>query len=343
MRKQIWTTCIIVLAVCLWLLLHQTAPIISSSTEARTSLTNKQAASQQSIPPKNMTESQTANIPPSAETHHRPTLAEITNLQQRILEDWQAPIEFFGKVVDENTNPVAGASVTFKWVETPSEEGNRASETHSDSEGLFSLQKAKGPDLTVLVSKNGYYTSRLTPDSFRYSLGNEKFHANPLNPVIFHLRKKGKGESLIENNFPPGIGQIWQLHHDGTPIELDLLNGSQTVKGSGQLKLEFWRDISDMKKQPFDWKLQLSMPGGSLVPTDEEFAFQAPESGYQPSVVIDMPATNQPWMGEVRSKYYIQLSDGKYGRVDFYLLPRNGVFTIHSVINPAGLRNLEPK
>jgi len=135
---------------------------------------------------------------------------------------------------------------------------------------------------------------------------------------------------------------IAQLHHDGTPVELNLLNGTLAPTGSGQLKLEFWRDISDMKKQPFDWKLQLSMPSGGLVPTDEEFAFQAPESGYQPSIVIDMPATNQDWLGEVRSKYYVQLPDGKYGRIDFYLLPRNGVFTVSSSINPTGSRNLEP-
>jgi hypothetical protein len=65
--------------------------------------------------------------------------------------------------------------------------------------------------------------------------------------------------------------------------------------------------------------------------------------GYQPSIVIDMPATNQDWLGELRTKYYIQLPNGNYGRFDFYLLPRNGVFTVHSTINPTGSRNLEPQ
>jgi hypothetical protein len=55
-----------------------------------------------------------------------------------------------------------------------------------------------------------------------------------------------------------------------------------------------------------------------------------------------MPATNQNWQGEVHSKYYIRLPDGKYGRIDFYLLPYNGVFTVHSVVNPTCSRNLEP-
>ncbi|MGH7991280.1 MAG: hypothetical protein ACREDS_13955, partial [Limisphaerales bacterium] len=215
--------------------------------------------------------------------------------------------------------------------------------TQSDSDGLFSLNGKRGANLTVSFSKQGYYSSGRGEETFSYALP-KAITPDPYNPVIFHLHKKEQGADLIQKDFPPGIGQYWQLHRDGTPIELDLLNGSQNVTGSGQLKLELWRDISNLNKQPFDWKLQLSiLGGGGLVPTDEEFAFEAPESGYQPSVVIDMPATNQDWLGELRTKYYIQLPNGNYGRIDFYLLPRNGVFTLHSAINPTGSRNLEPK
>ena len=35
------------------------------------------------------------------------------------------------------------------------------------------------------------------------------------------------------------MGQIAQLHHDGTPVELDLFKGAQVPAGSGQLKLGF--------------------------------------------------------------------------------------------------------
>jgi hypothetical protein len=154
------------------------------------------------------------------------------------------------------------------------------------------------------------------------------------------LKLRGS-EPLIKTSYPVGIGQITQLYHDGTPVELDLLKGTQVPSGTGQLKLEFWRDISNKNARTFDWKLQLSVPQGGLAETCEEFAFQAPENGYQPSIVIDMPATNQNWRSEVRSKYYIRLPDGKYGRTDFYLLPYNGVFTVQSFINPSGSRNLE--
>jgi hypothetical protein len=162
-----------------------------------------------------------------------------------------------------------------------------------------------------------------------------------MNPVIFMLHEKGRGESLITSAFPSGMGEIAQLHHDGTPVELDLFNGTQVPAGGGQLKLEFWRAITNQNANVFDWKCQLAVAGGGLVETPEEFAFQAPEGGYQTPVVIDMLATNENWRGEIRRKYYLRLPDGKYGRIDFYLLPYNGAFTVQSAINPTGSRNLE--
>jgi hypothetical protein len=245
-------------------------------------------------------------------------------------------------VFDESNNPVAGASVAFRWDDLTAKDWTQTATTSSDAEGLFSLQDKHGATLTVSVSKEGYYTPQSGQGAFHYAFGNPNFSSDPRNPTVFHLRKKRKGESLIEKDFPPGMGQIWQLHHDGTPIALNLLEGTQAPAGGGQLKLEFWRDVSDRKAQQFDWKLQITALDGGLVPTDEEFSFAAPETGYQPAIVIDMPATNQVWQGELRSRYYIRLANGDYGRLDFYLLPYNGVFTVHSAVNPTGSKNLEP-
>ena len=265
-----------------------------------------------------------------------------SNVQEKMLADWQRPIDFYGKVVDENSNVVEGANVGFGWSELPTQQGERSEAAKSDANGLFSLIGKRGPNLSVSVSKEGYYAAHRGQMSFSYGLGAEDFKADPQNPVIFKLRKKGIGESLIMITFPVGIGQIAQLRHDGTPIEIDLIKGEKVSPGNGQLKLELWRDVSNMKANVFDWKCQISVPSGGLVETPEEFAFQAPEGGYQSPIVIDMPATNQNWQGEISNKYYIQLPDGNYGRFDLYLLPYNGVFEVHSAINPSGSRNLEP-
>lgn len=340
MRKSIWITCVVVLAVCLLLLFKATQHQKTALPEQGEALTNQPT---QPEPPKAVENRQVPNTlqPPSA-TPIVQVLATTNSVGAKRLALWQAPIEFYGKVVDENSNAVAGAQVTFHWTEIPTELGNRTSTTSSDAGGLFSLHGQRGPDLIVTVSKEGYYVPHRGQWGFHYALSSDIFSPDPQNPVVFKLHKKGNGESLITSSFPVGVGAIAQLHHDGTPVELDLFKGAEVPAGGGQLKLEFWRAITNRNANIFDWKCQLTVPGGGLVETLEEFAFLAPESGYQPSIVIDMPATNQVWQGEIRSKYYMQLPDGKCGRIDFYFSPFNGVFTVQSAINPTGSRNLEP-
>jgi uncharacterized repeat protein (TIGR03803 family) len=254
---------------------------------------------------------------------------------------WQKPIDFYGKIEDEGSNPIAGANVQFQWDDLTARDFTRTAVAKSDAEGLFSLVGKRGATLSVSVSKEGYYTPHDGQGSFRYAMGNPDFSPDPQNPVIFHLHKKGQGVSLIQTKFPPGM-RIAQLHHDGTPVTLDLFNGTQVSEGSGQLELQLWRDISDRNVRKFDWKLQLSILGGGLVPTDEEFAFEAPQGGYQPSIVISMPATNQDWNDSFTARYYIQLPNGDYGRFDLNLSAYNGAFRAQSAINPTGSQNLEP-
>lgn len=341
MKTRILLFCIVVLTICLWLVLHRRteAPSAAPLPVAIGTVTNQNSAA-----PNTVVSASVPSVPaPPALTPNTPPTNARNAVLPTVKELLQKPIDFYGKVVDEDTNPLAGASIGFRWDDLTAKDWTQTATTISDAEGLFSLQDKRGATLTVSVSKEGYYTPQSGQGAFHYAFGNPNFSSDPHNPITFHLRKKGIGASLIEKSFPPIFTQIWQLHHDGTPIELDLLNGSQNVNGSGQLKLEFWRDLSDRNAKKFDWKLQITAISGGIIPTDEEFAFEAPKTGYQPSVVIDMPATNQPWIGTLRTKYYVQLPDGKYGRFDFYLLSDNGVFTVHSAINPTGSRNLEPQ
>lgn len=339
MRPRIFIFCGIVLAMCLWILLRRTPEPQpkAEAPEVQAPLTNQLMASQ-SAPAQNPAPSQSSSAI-AADAVHRGNPEGIKEMQQRALADWQRPIEFYGKVVDENTNPVAGASITFGWSESPTEEAARKATTMSDANGLFSLHGEHGPALDVWVGKDGYYASHGGQWGFSYLNG---FSSDQMNPVVFFLRKKGNGKTLITSSFPSGMGEIAQLHHDGTPVELDLYHGTQVPAGSGQLRLEFWRAITNRNANIFDWKCQLAVPGGGLLETPEEFAFQAPESGYQSPIVIDMSLTNESWQGEIRSKYYMQLPDGKYGRIDFYFSAFNGAFTVQSAINPTGSRDLEP-
>ena len=83
--------------------------------------------------------------------------------------------------------------------------------------------------------------------------------------------------------------------------------------------------------------------GWGLVLTNEEFAFLAPESGYKPSVEINMLADRPDWSSQVDLKFYYRLADGRYGRMTFSMIAGGQHFCmIDSVLNPTGSRNLEP-
>ena len=259
---------------------------------------------------------------------------------ERSLDEWRAPIEFYGIVVDEATNPVSSVQIDFSCNDL-SQQGTSNYHTTSDQQGFFSLSNVNGKLLVVSLSKQGYYTSKRDNDSFEYGDPHGHFMPDKGNPVVFHLRKQTAGEPLITVDYP-GFAHIAQLKHDGTPVEIDLFQGTKASEGKGQLRLEFWRDLSDRTSKVFDWKLRITVPGGGLVPTDEEFAFKAPVNGYQSTIINDMQTNAPNWQGQLKSKCYIRSADGKFGRIEFEFLPFNGVFTIHSVLNPSGSQNLEP-
>jgi hypothetical protein len=348
MRKQIWLPCILLLAICCTLLVWPGShrPAKQGIAEISVVVTNQPVNTGQVRKSEATSAAQPAVAPNSLTTMFAPsaTIEESNSERQKIVGIWRVPIDFYGRVVDQSNNVIAGAQVRFHWVETPDSGGNRDAITSSDANGLFTLHGAHGPSLRVDVAKEGYYSSsERDHPPFKYgpfAMGD--FAPDPLNPVVFHLHSKGKGVNLINSSFPTGMGQIAQLRHDGTPVEINLLDGLRAPAGTGQLKLELWRDISQPNGKAFDWTFQISVPGGGLVKAEDEFAFEAPETGYQPSLEVDMPATNGNWVESFTSQFYLQMPDDKFARINLYLSAYNGAFTVKSAINPSGSRNLEP-
>src|SRR6266478_5661479 len=93
---------------------------------------------------------------PSAKAIQSSTVEEPNAATSRLLEAWQSPIDFYGKVLDKNSNAVPGASVRFTWSENPLDDGQKSSATESDREGLFLLRGKRGASLEIWVAKEGY-------------------------------------------------------------------------------------------------------------------------------------------------------------------------------------------
>ena len=314
MRTRILLFCGIMLALCLWLLLHRTTKqTISDSREVQTMLTNQAARTEQAKAVENRqapNTSKTTTTPPIA-VPHTLTPGDSNAMAAEWLARWQVPIDFYGKVVDENTNQVAGAKISFQWVETPTEDGTRTFTTYSDMEGLFSLNDKRGPSLEVWVSKEGYYASHGGQKGFSYGWL-EGFKPDPQNPIVLNLRKNGTPESLVHI---AGIGlhtmRDFLLTADGKPTEVSLRDGRLASTGQGDLRVEFKAGQPiDGSPSKITWDCQVTIPGGGLIQTSEEFPFLAPEGGYKESDAWSVVSTN--WTESMNKQYYVKLRDGNF-------------------------------
>jgi hypothetical protein len=57
--------------------------------------------------------------------------------------EWRMPINFFGRVLDENEQPVPGAKVELSWTNL-SQAGSSEAQTTTDAQGFFSLLNRTG-------------------------------------------------------------------------------------------------------------------------------------------------------------------------------------------------------
>lgn len=257
--------------------------------------------------------------------------------REKSINEWRTPIDFYGRVVDEGNNAVAGASVHFIWNDL-SEKGTSEADTRSDESGLFSLTGKKGKAMTVYVSKDGYYEYVPSGLAFNYAGENQNFVPDAGNPVVFRLRKRGEGADLIHYD------RSFQLPKDGAPVLIDLPTGKVTTSSQNAIQVEAWiYDSEKIDRWKYNWKCRVSVPGGGLQIYDEQFPFLAPEENYFPEEVIDMTVTNNPsWSDRARRNYYIRTADGKFGRMLFTMIPGGDHFCeLNLYFNPSGSRNLE--
>lgn len=342
MRKRVWITCAVLFMVCLLLLLLKpTQNEKIEMAEQNGTRTNPPAQPEQPRLPKEgeatRIERIAASLPPM--TSSAEAIAKTNTVSAMELEAWQTPIEFYGKVLDENSDAVAGAKISFQWVEIPSADGKRSTNVESSVEGLFSLLGQRGPSLMVSVSKEGYYASRGGEQGFKYGIfGNPPLSPEPQNPVVFHLRKKGRGAQLITSENGTQLKVHIRVPKDNTPVQVDLLEKKAVATGHLEIsqKKPPWRDATE-------WSFRMSIPNGGFVENADEFQFEAPETNYEPMVEYQFNKSDTNWTTHVTKQFYIAFGQPrKYGwlRIESDLAQET-IFLTYG-INPSGSRNLEP-
>ena len=344
MRNSILVICGLVLAVCFWLLWHRRTetpgttgggePISAASTNQNPAAAPRAVAS---APVPN------ASAPVAGVPHAIATSAP-TAVLPTVTELLQKPIDFYGKVIDENSNAVSGANIGFRWDDLKAPDWTRTSATISDSDGLFSLNGKRGATLTVSASKEGYCTSRKDTDSFYFVFApnNRVYSPNQSNPIIFHLHKKGQGAELVTsaNWLQPSLAVLVPLN--GAPVSVDLLQ--KKVGAVGDLELSQIKPDRGHLQQTTNWSFHMSIPAGGFIEEADAFPFTAPETGYQTTVDFNFVKGEPDWATQLTKTYYIAFGQPrKYGwlRIESNLAQET-IFLTYA-INPDGSQYLEPK
>jgi hypothetical protein len=261
---------------------------------------------------------------------------------------WRTPIKFYGKVIDEQNQPVAGAEVKYSWngtVEKYGGDGVQHKTLISDSSGHFQIQGIEGKGLTVLVNKEGYYRrSSWNGGSFEYAGFWEPTFIEPQfdKPIIFHLVRR----RLAEPTYP--IGRRIFLDAPKLETHLDLLSSNVQSTVPADLYIRITRPPDASYEKPFDWSIMIEgRKGAEILETTDEFMLQAPASGYKPQLMHDFK--NPTGNARQKLRFYVRSKGRKlYAAVDLEMAAfrrMNGgepaSIVISATINPNDSPNVE--
>ncbi|HVF72241.1 MAG TPA: hypothetical protein VM940_11600 [Chthoniobacterales bacterium] len=258
--------------------------------------------------------------------------------RQRVIDQVEAtPIVFFGKALDQDDLPIAGARVTYtvhhlRFRGNPSIDG-----PITDKDGRFEI-RTQGPSITVRVSHPQFYQGKDAERHLDYSSTTTAGQSHPPptrdNPSIFRLVKKGQPETIIQ--IP---SRQLRLPLDGQPVEVGF--GEESAKISVSLGSTSIA-VRPNEFRAFDWAVRLAVPSGGLIERLNALDFTAPEAGYLPEVEIKMAVNGNPrWSSRVNRDYFIRFANGKFGRFEITVSGETGFCRFQSYLNPSGSRNLE--
>ena len=243
----------------------------------------------------------------------------------------QTTQNLYGKVVDQNGQPVAGVDVTGIVIRI--DEKNIRYKTQTDTSGLFQFTGLHGSDMGADVVKEGY--------EMDYQRGTiePSGQSSPANRVIYTMWKLRGPEPM----------KHMKLHAyipcDGTITRFDLLTGKKNP--DGDLLVSLTRSPINIKRgKPFDWTLTLQMTNGGVQVITNIYSNEAPENGYQTNFTFKYDSSSSNWTSEIEPALYFTSRTGQvYGRMALNVMtdfqPPPTLFDADIYANPNGSRNLE--
>ncbi len=260
------------------------------------------------------------------------------------------PISFYGRVVDQDNNPLSGVRVVVsvrQWFHPAASVGLDSSfpktELTTDAGGYFQFANGSGDDLRIeALTKEGYEAEAKALRGFGYNTS-ERFNPDPNQPVVFRMWKAGTKQPLITGD------KFLPIVPDGRTYTLDLLKGTlEEGENEGDLRLTIKRSPDAAWGKKYEWSFELAGINGGLKEEADayESMYLAPSEDYAKKVTMAFHPGEEGWTYGISKRFYVKTRNGKlYGRMDvevqaFYLKDKQGRFGIKYAINPAGERLL---
>lgn len=281
-----------------------------------------------------------------------PTLSDRSNPLKifEAVEATNVPINFWGKVVDQDAVPVSEVRIDYDYsIEHGnlsgvawSDQETRSGQTVTDRNGLFAVRGLKGHDLGILAIKHPDYQYRsmgVISFDFYGSTASGKFVPDQRKPVVFTVVQKKRLEPLIH------VKGNLRVRANGPPERWNLSQGESDP--NGELMVTFRREPMVLQRpgQAATWSAELQIVGGGIIeaPWDEDIR-EAPEAGYVDSLLYPDREQRQ---GVPYRSFYVKTADGRFGRLQIELDARSegagAPCYITSDLNPSpGSRILEP-
>lgn len=247
--------------------------------------------------------------------------SSVERMKELIRSDYNTPIDFWGKVIDQDGNALAGAKAEIVLDEQATK---KKYVTFSDDKGLFELLGKKGARARIKVFLDGYGPTsdekigpKISARTIYYSMEAMPAYAPPTkeNPQVFVLRKRNPVANLAH-----ALKKRVSINKTGDAQKIKLKTAGKTV----EIEVHCWSASPvPFTYDRYDWRAEIQIINGKLLPYNSMNSFQAPQieaplHGYQQIFQVDMPKdTKENWSRSSpngKKDFWIQFLDGTYAK-----------------------------
>ncbi|MDB6175067.1 MAG: hypothetical protein JWL59_4378 [Chthoniobacteraceae bacterium] len=268
------------------------------------------------------------------------------------VESSNQPVDFWGKIIDQNNNPVAGVRVVYSYITehgTISDlswgfERYHQSEIISDLAGEFYIGNFRARLLEIKsLAKSDYESTKRGVQNYDYygSTSEGRFISNKDVPIVFFMIDKEAMKDVV--TYGSALESGMQVVGDGVPVRWNVRSGK--ADSNGELQVTFKREpiFLSNSSERLQWSLKIELIGGGIIAASPADAiYRAPEIGYLST--IDYPKVEQK-RGYPNQAFYFKAADNKYGRLHLELYAEDkgesARLYIQSWLNSSGGRLLE--